>query len=1126
MLIKNSGNEQMSNLITKDKSGVTLPSTTVKLQTAGSGLLKDSASLSSQPQYNYGTTVTINILNESSGSFRQRQEQIAFNFSNFSIPPGQIVIDSQLCLNMTANDIDAGENANVSVYMVYDNWTVTNMDMHVAGNSNSEGFTYNSTWVWVGDVTDVRIYRYDATTGASSTSFSTSGSGNADIRGVDFIDGKIYAVDYSDAEIYLHGATNGTSMGSFDTLASGNANPVAIAHNSTHIGVTDITDAEIYWYTHAGSYASSCDTAGFGSANPRGIEMNSTNIMIIDPDDDLVYVLDLSCNLVTSITLSEDSTGNGAGYSIRINNGAFQILDNADARIYNYSSTWVPQSYYPISWAEGVSNGASNSLVGGYTYAKRTPTAWRKTVPEESKPFYTVATSPLRTWYCWNVTNASQYAYTNNYQNLTFYILADRVTTNELTDAINFMSKEGTSTVDRPYLNVTYDTYVAPSLTLNFNTTNTTFLNNSHYGPYLLFTWNNSEGLNMDYCKLEWNGTTNYSGTASGSNCNYNLSTIITSGNYTFRAWANSTTGIENFTGTYTVLYGFTKTLVDGYWVARAPLNTTNQFIGTSAERRYKDNIGSGYDIGVLWRASTDDTMSRNATDLNTDEKRHCGAWTQFMFDEPNITAGNITQMYCHTWNVATSMTNVVHALAEGDYAGSIPGQFIDGTDVYWANLNATPGNASEFYLGIYYQNNLNAPFYSNASFWNMSLIVSGTAMQTLTYKDQRTWCIFNKLNGTMLNDSDTLDLQDSDGDSLSDYDELFGTYTDPTVSDTDGDGFSDLIEYNNGKKGWNPDDWGTIYKYKLNVSTVSVYNKTTAGAGATEPTINILDTLTNEITSQAYDNITNLDAITHPHSTIGGTGGVNWSLMQQNYHFNVTQDLDSIDRVKIFVGNKRVTSGTTPTSINTTKVIYNFTNSGYKIIPNGIGNAQGVSFLKLSGSEVNDVINATGFLGVETAFLADAGTSTTSTLDTDWVELWVVVGGDYITLTSPSQENPLTTSSGEEINVSFKFYESGNQITNGVGVENITIGTDLCPLNNLASYNGTDWVINCTVPALADNTYNITIYANTTSANLHETDDNAIIIGSVCWTYDASNKFLKVPSGCRYDRVGTSALI
>lgn len=458
MVIKYGGNQQVNELITNDKLGINLPSTLVTLQTAGIQNLKDASSYSGQPQYNYGTTPTVNILNESGGSNRQRHETITFNFSNSSIPAGQVVIDSQLCLNMSANEMDAGENVNVSVFMVYNNWSVNGLDGHVAGNSDIRGGAINLYQIATADTTDGRLYTFWANNESAITSCLVSAY-NTDFRGVDINSSNItFQTEYGTTDVHITW-NNCTLIQTLD-VGTNTPNPEDIAINETEgkFVLLDPTSDDFEFYWNNGTYISTYDIAGNGYTTGSAITWFGDRIYVGDSVIDKVGEWFTNGTFIGDyISLNESFTGNGGVSGLEFNSsGYLSVFDGEKATMYVYNpSKEIINSPGAMPWVEGTANGGTNTVRGAMTYNKQPKMAWLKL--EEIKPFYTVATSPINTWYCWNVTSASQYTYTNNYANLTFYIKPGQVTTNELTDAIQFHSKESTVVTARPYLNVTYD---------------------------------------------------------------------------------------------------------------------------------------------------------------------------------------------------------------------------------------------------------------------------------------------------------------------------------------------------------------------------------------------------------------------------------------------------------------------------------------------------------------------------------------------------------------------------------------------------------------------------------------------------------------------------------------------
>jgi hypothetical protein len=703
-------------------------------------------------------------------------------------------------------------------------------------------------------------------------------------------------------------------------------------------------------------------------------------------------------------------------------------------------------------------------------------------------------------WECTpNISSAVVTEYSANSDNISFTL---NFTGTEAagTDYYYYYSKDAASNM--PYLNITLDggtipvDRTAPALDMNESVSDTNIIKDNE-ALYFYAEWYSNETIQN--CILEVDGT-NYTGTARGSVCSRNM-TSMSPGNYSFTGYAADYYGNTNKTDLYWVR--LRNGTLDGYWLFRAPVNETHEDDGITYPCRYAntgvdtDPCGNGQDVGVLWRNSTLDEEGF----LLRDEERHCGAWGQFYFDEPNITADHISTIYCHIWAYTDSPSGMYYGVAiDGSYDLT---SYLD--KHFYTASNTYLTNATNYYLITYYNNSFDYSFTTNETFWNISLKVSGTNIQILSYPNQRSFCIINYDNGT-LGDIDT------DGDGLTDEQEMYTTHTDPYDSDTDNDTRSDLYEYNNNKDGWDPYDWGVIHKYRINSSApqISVYVKTLNDQPSKPAVEPYNSTLSRELTADEYDNLTNYteNNIVFKQNT---TNDNRWSLMQLNYHYNITQDMDGIINLNVFEGSEVSVTGSN--MFNDTRVIriFNTTDGGRDPPLPGKKGTTKAFFLKQIRDNFTEVINETDkmlylrkYMRLNSTGLASTHSMTTRTY---WSEVWVTMGGSEVNITQPLEADPLSTSNGSNITVNFTLTEDGAEIVSDVDVMNITINGTICTLLTSDPWYDTDhWEQNCTVPDKEGGYYNLTIWANTsTSGLLTDTEENAVhYIGDyVSYAYD-----------------------
>lgn len=109
-----------------------------------------------------------------------------------------------------------------------------------------------------------------------------------------------------------------------------------------------------------------------------------------------------------------------------------------------------------------------------------------------------------------------------------------------------------------------------------------------------------------------------------------------------------------------------------------------------------------------------------------------------------------------------------------------------------------------------------------------------------------------------------------------------------------------------------------------------------------------------------------------------------------------------------------------------------------------------------------------------------------------------------------PSGEEIKTfyTQNSSSVIINFTFLEDGTEIIAGITVQNITIDGTICTKNGVATYDSSNgwWGQNCTTPNKIDGTYDLQVYANTsTSGFLTGTQTGAIIYQTDTCTYSGS---------------------
>jgi len=561
--------------------------------------------------------------------------------------------------------------------------------------------------------------------------------------------------------------------------------------------------------------------------------------------------------------------------------------------------------------------------------------------------------------------------------------------------------------------------------------------------------------------------------------------------------WANITEGRYNQTDIFSFYNANDSTTIEGYWLARAPTNVSEVTkIGNSYCRRYGSSKGNGNDVGCMWRNNTLSSEGK----LLEDEERHCATWWQFYFDEQGTTNGTIDDVYCHVWVYAINLSDVRFGfygnatLDSNSYSSTIFSE----TTQYLTDTISYPFSSTYYYLGTYWlkdwgYNITNETAVTNLAFKGTSTTTPAVLIQALSYPNQRTFCIINKIGNASLDDDSSLRSQDTDGDGLNDYTELWITRTDPYDADTDGDGYSDSFELSNNKLANDPYDWGTKHIYYGNDTTNLRITWETDNNNVSEPTIKAANiTLGNNLASYfGLGTYTSSGDIKLDYNVT--TAGGRWAKAQVNIAQNISESVGSIITTNSFIGYY---AGNSYSSVrNSTFEIMNLS-GGNKLYAAGKKGSNMNFYIKQTLNGFDSIIGGTPQKIYSTVVdkYYTTGTETTTELRIGWIETWIITGGTFVDIVHPTTIAPITVGNADNITVNFTFYESDIEIVAGLSVVNITIGETLCSLGGGAIYSGNHWYQNCTTPNLVDGSYDLTIIANTSTSGLKsDTEINAI---------------------------------
>lgn len=665
-----------------------------------------------------------------------------------------------------------------------------------------------------------------------------------------------------------------------------------------------------------------------------------------------------------------------------------------------------------------------------------------------------------------------------------------------------------------------------------------------HGDNYINAKWYSNPTFTPDDCILElrnYSGvgqfnTVNYTGIVSGTDCTANV-TNLNSYDYTYIVYTNFSNiwvsrGNHNFLAQKGSFWIFVNLNPEGRWLMRAPLNSSTVVNGVFKGRRYALPTGNGRDIGVMWRDST--TVPDLGFTPLQDEERHCGAWTQFFWDEIGYGNGTIESLYCYMW-MYTERDNIT-SFSEPVIGFSIDNKYDQNSFYEFKTLDENnPGsiNATRFNLAIYWNQSLNYDFLNESDFVGMSFKGTGALVQMLTYKNQKSFCIINNINGTSLSNSTALNLTDFDGDGLTDYEELNVTFTDPYDTDTDNDGHDDYQEYINGKNGWDPYDWGTLNIITMNETGNRAFKKELNFSETYPEAESFYSELERELDEGEYNNLTEHDSkceitadCTNSTQWVYKTNVSHpWSLTQLNYYYNLSEivaNTSTIITMNLFHGGILVSTNLEDGSgTNKSISIASFNSSTENaIIPAKQGHTNAF-YLKQIRENITDYINATDGT-LRTRVYTINGQSSTN-VEWGWGELWVLTGISSLDIIYPLNATPATINESDYLIVNFTFHEEGEEIVSGVTVNNVTIGGSLATINSATTYDlGVGvWYVNVTIPCAESNGEykNLSITAGTSFTTLSNTKSDAVFYQShpscdSC-TYDSGDWTVQCSDTC-----------
>ncbi len=626
---------------------------------------------------------------------------------------------------------------------------------------------------------------------------------------------------------------------------------------------------------------------------------------------------------------------------------------------------------------------------------------------------------------------------------------------------------------------------------------------------YVDLYWSTTDGTDPDTCLLSKDGT-NVSATAYNTTTCYKKLISHSNQNYTLVGYANSSEGGWAATGQANIAFENLNAEIDGYIEARQPKPPSDVHEDDADSFHYEIDYrlvngfeapsgwnGNGWDLGGFYRKDHVDSWGNTIQD----EDILCSAWGNVYNDyAENVTTGFIDEVYCHAWIHSTDFNTVVLGMSSLYTSDALDdSQEWSDTKKTWATMDAKPGSANFHNLAIYYKDGWNWTFYDNGTFWGMGFKASGDSIQILANVNQRTWCLYNTFNGHNLSDNTSLNSTDYDGDGLTDYEELWESYSNPTLADSDGDGLDDYKEYTDGLKAYAPYDWATVSKYHMDGSDGNTATWQTNNSLSTEPGPADYGAVLNTSYSGTQYTAVGTHDTTYTTFDFSNTAVFNYAITQSNFRFNISEDPADIIVMHTWLSYQYVTP---EYSLSKRAYIKNIAGGSDVPLP-GRDDSLGNLFRKTLYNDFSDYINATtGEYLFGISFANNRTSTTTHTVKLEDAEVWVYTPNmslSFLSLSSPTARNTATIYNDSNFKVKFSFYDSGAFQTSDVTVQSITINGTACSLDGSAVYTTDHWEQNCTVPDLLPGQhYTVKVSAKTTSsAVLNDTEVNSVYLAA-----------------------------
>jgi hypothetical protein len=209
----------------------------------------------------------------------------------------------------------------------------------------------------------------------------------------------------------------------------------------------------------------------------------------------------------------------------------------------------------------------------------------------------------------------------------------------------------------------------------------------------------------------------------------------------------------------------------------------------------------------VLSAGEIPSTIHADGVPQGTDQYRYCFAFLNFWWNDSFTPSNGISNYYARYWHsnqwfsiyfwkpqddrfdsVSIFKWRLDYVTATRDFSAFPETKVIERNDVLTTPASTFNSTYSQS-LGVYFKSfpeiKIN-DLPSDSSIYDYGLQIDGMWVNTIMGEHEQAFIIFN------LPDNLTLQGMDSDGDNLTDYDELFVYYTNPKNADTDEGGVDD----------------------------------------------------------------------------------------------------------------------------------------------------------------------------------------------------------------------------------------------------------------------------------------------------------------------------------------------